>query len=104
MIDFANHTEDDTLPKIRVQETVTDLFGDQKQVRGPHDDFVFLAPDRGVLEGDELFLKYGGHSNSLLFVEYGFTHESAEKEVDVTHLVEELAKQKMRPEPLNPAV
>ena len=56
----------------------------------PHD-FIFLSPDRPVESGEELFLKYGNHSNRTLFTEYGFVDETAdasEGEVDISDCVD----------------
>lgn len=42
--------------------------------------------------GQELFLRYGKHSNRTLFVQYGFVDTSPEKEgeVDVTDILDDI--------------
>ncbi|TBU50703.1 SET domain-containing protein [Dichomitus squalens] len=60
--------------------------------------FTFFSPSQeGLTKGQELYLRYGSHSNSLLFAEYGFVNvvpggaiKSGEYpgEVDVEELVE----------------
>lgn len=54
--------------------------------------FVSL-PDRELNEGEEVFLRYGGHCNRALFVEYGFVDEQGDpsiSEVNVEDLMDTL--------------
>jgi hypothetical protein len=41
---------------------------------GKGDDFILLSPNLPSHKGDELFLRYGAHTNQFLFVEYGFVN------------------------------
>ncbi|KAI0670446.1 SET domain-containing protein [Trametes maxima] len=59
----------------------------------------FGTSEQSIAEGEELLLKYGSHSNSFLFTEYGFVNICSEGavlngdqsgEVDVQEIVEEL--------------
>ena len=54
----------------------------------------FASPsDRSLNAGEELFLRYGGHSNRTLFGEYGFVDKHADPctiEIDVRDLVNDL--------------
>ena len=58
------------------------------------DEFVVKLPNQLVAKGEEIFLRYGGHSNRMLFTEYGFVDDSVEPEVDVAELVDELVNRK----------
>lgn len=70
ILDFANHTKrsEHTYPQLSHAE-----FWDQAPSKIIGDDFVLLSPKEKTLHpGEEVFLKYGAHSNRTLFVEYGF--------------------------------
>jgi hypothetical protein len=66
------------------------------------EDMVLMSPSqKTVLAGEELYLRYGYHSNQFLFVEYGFSNAVSEQgvlcgdeqsDVDVTPVVEDLFK------------
>ena len=67
------------------------------------ENFVLLSPsDVTILSGEEIFLRYGMHSNSTLFTEYGFVNvvnwsnlpENFSAEVDMDSYVEPLFEQK----------
>lgn len=94
ILDFANHNETSSQitpvnePPLRTAGSRT-LTGD----------FTFQSClDTTIEEGQQLFLRYGGHSNRTLFAEYGFVnrfklqsimHGQFRGEVDVQDLVEE---------------
>jgi len=65
ILDFANHTNNPEPCK-------AELY-DQAFPRASGDDLVLLSPkDKSIYPGEEVFLKYGAHSNRTLFTEYGF--------------------------------
>ncbi|KAI0781004.1 SET domain-containing protein [Trametes elegans] len=98
VLDFANHRLEDThiFPVIS-----SDAWGHppppgRKQKAAA---YAFFGPSsRSISEGQELFLKYGSHSNRFLFAEYGFANSVAEGdvakgdypgEIDVQEIVEQ---------------
>ncbi|KAL5529173.1 hypothetical protein ACEPAG_5147 [Sanghuangporus baumii] len=95
LIDFANHTSSSSLPRAKWRDAPKSVR-DHRVVGGPLKayDYCFLPPDQTMNEGEELFLKYGEHSNRTLFAEYGFVDDSASQEVDVSDLVDELVNKK----------
>ncbi|KAL5511592.1 hypothetical protein ACEPAH_4809 [Sanghuangporus vaninii] len=95
LIDFANHTSSSSLPRAKWRDAPKSAR-DHRVVGGVLKayDYCFLPPDQTMNEGDELFLKYGEHSNRTLFAEYGFVDDGASQEVDVSDLVDELVVRK----------
>ena len=91
IIDFANHTTDSSLPHL---QPAPQASLSERQPRSPRQKhFTFLSSGSVNSSGVELFLRYGGHSNKTLFVEYGFIDERADPsliEVDVADVVESL--------------
>lgn len=97
ILDFANHT--DSLPTTWPQAGKCDLWNIAPRP-GKGDDFVLLAPSTLTSkEGDELFLRYGAHTNQFLFVEYGFVNpaplgstssENTYGSIDISPIVEDL--------------
>ncbi|KAH8099495.1 SET domain-containing protein [Cristinia sonorae] len=91
ILDFANHTpsHSDIIPQLRASHSHA-LGGD----------YVFKSNSaRTLRKNSEVFLRYGGHANRTLFIEYGFVNlweeGSVERgevsgEVDVQDLVEAL--------------
>lgn len=70
ILDFANHTNN--LPHTYPEPSRAEIW-DQSPSNGFGDDFVLLSPkDKTLYPGEEVFLKYGAHSNRTLFTEYGF--------------------------------
>lgn len=77
ILDFANHAPERTSiipvlsssahpPAPRRSKSKSKLFGG---------DYVFNSSnERTIAKGEELFLKYGSHSNHKLFCEYGFVN------------------------------
>ena len=68
ILDFANHTSD-------LSHTYPEpcKLCDQAFPHASSDDLVLLSPkDRSIYPGEEVFIKYGAHSNRTLFTEYGF--------------------------------
>ena len=55
-----------------------------------------MMPGHSAEAGEELFLRYGKHSNRTLFVQYGFVDSSLEKEgeVDVADILEDIFRSK----------
>ncbi|KAL5490358.1 hypothetical protein ACEPAI_5191 [Sanghuangporus weigelae] len=95
LIDFANHTSSSSLPRAKWRDAPKSVR-DHRVVGGPLKayDYCFLPPDQTMSEGDELFLKYGEHSNRTLFAEYGFVDDGGGREVDVSDLVDGLVNKK----------
>ena len=98
ILDFANHTTEST--PLLTPRDVTNVAPGKKG----REDLTFLSPeDTWASHGQELFLKYGSHSNCTLFVEYGFLTRATEREllegiaqadVDVGQAVERLIEGK----------
>jgi hypothetical protein len=73
ILDFANHTSN--LPHTYPEPSRAEIW-DQPPSAAFGDDFVLLSPrDKTLNPGEQVFLKYGAHSNRMLFTEYGFTDE-----------------------------
>ncbi|KAJ3517147.1 hypothetical protein NLJ89_g683 [Agrocybe chaxingu] len=101
ILDFANHQT--TIPTVLPEATQAELWNTGPlPKRNFGDNFTLLSPPVSVAAGQELFLKYGSHANSTLFVEYGFVNvanwEASEEEtggeVEVDTHVEELFNQR----------
>lgn len=72
ILDFANHT-DHLLPAFP-QPSYAEI-SDQAPSQSTGEDFILLSPkDKTLYPGEEVFLKYGAHSNRTLFTEYGFVN------------------------------
>ncbi len=72
ILDFANHTNH--LPYAFPQPSSAEVL-DQAPTKYTGDDFILLSPkDKILYPGEEIFLKYGAHSNRTLFTEYGFVN------------------------------
>lgn len=93
IIDLANHTSSKSLPQVVYSAPTHDIWGNgHNRIAKPHD-LVFLSPDRPVKIGEELYLRYGGHPNRTLFVEYGFVDDVNDEksgELEVSDVVDEL--------------
>ena len=97
ILDFANHYWRHS----HVQPVSDpDIWGVRSKVTGA---FQFLAAEHAkeVEVNGEVCLRYGGHSNQSLFVEYGFVNAVSDvdmrsgeypAEVDVQHIVVDLIK------------
>ena len=97
ILDFANHYWHHS----HVQPVSdSDIWGFRSKAKGA---FQFLATEhiREVETDGEVCLRYGGHSNQSLFVEYGFVNAVSDgdmrsgeypTEVDVQHIMAELFK------------
>lgn len=86
LLDFANHSS---------SPHVMRPADSHKQKAPPGDipnkySLSFLSPsDRPIEPDEEIFLRYGDHSNKTLFVEYGFVLEDHKfPEVDIQDIVE----------------
>jgi len=98
ILDFANHTAQST--PLLMPRNVTNVTPGKKG----REDLTFFSPeDTWAAPGQELFLKYGAHSNCTLFVEYGFLTRATEREllrgsaqadVDVGQAIERLIEGK----------
>jgi len=97
LIDFANHTTSaDThlgaFPQIHLVNEARPSNLNKFLAPGAAHDMVFMSPpDRELNEGEEVFLRYGGHCNRTLFVEYGFVDEHGDPsfaEVNVDDLMD----------------
>ncbi|KAK0210734.1 hypothetical protein DFS33DRAFT_1495053 [Desarmillaria ectypa] len=70
VLDFANHSA--YLPHISPRPSNADKLNVPPRQRFG-EDMVFISPaDKHLDTDEEIFLKYGAHSNQTLFVEYGF--------------------------------
>ena len=94
ILDFANHTANPphTFPQSSPGD-IWDMAPSMKHKFGQ--DFTLLSPSASITSPDaELFLKYGSHSNSTLFTEYGFVEPTSEGEIMLDCAVEVLFKQR----------
>jgi hypothetical protein len=73
IIDLANYTAD---------SEVTCAFGPINRPASSASLSFLSTPNQALKKDDELFLKYGYHSNSVLFSEYGFVMPPEERGVD----------------------
>ncbi|KAF8582667.1 SET domain-containing protein [Ramaria rubella] len=58
---------------------------------------TFFSPlNHTLLEGDEVYLRYGSHSNTTLFTEYGFVEKDSSngKQADIQDILESLFQRK----------
>ena len=99
LLDFANHTASSSVPQLTVEGFTKINHGSSGDSESEDDEpeldeFVVKLPNQLVAKGEEIFLRYGGHSNRMLFTEYGFVDDSVEPEVDVAELVDELVNRK----------
>jgi len=75
ILDFANHTAE--APYTKPETTRGELWDTGPSSKRPFgDNFILLSPDMRTSNGEELFLRYGVHSNATLFSEYGFIDQS----------------------------
>ena len=93
VLDLANHSSGRThiFPVVD-----SEVWGEV--AKKPPKYFVFYGPsEEPVQQGQQLYLRYGAHSNAFLFTEYGFVNEVIDDaitnntyagEVDVQELVE----------------
>jgi hypothetical protein len=106
VLDFANHAPSNThivpvLPSSIFAHTHGHSKTPRKVLGG---EYMFLSSsETPIRKDDELFLRYGGHANRTLFIEYGFVklwkegdcrNGSFSGEVDVQNIVEELFSSK----------
>ncbi|KAG6890711.1 hypothetical protein C0995_005084 [Termitomyces sp. Mi166 len=74
IIDFANHTNHSN--HMSPQEPIAARAKAPPSSKSVGLNFVLRSPSNpATKQDDELFLKYGAHSNQKLFVEYGFVSE-----------------------------
>ena len=95
ILDFANHSS--ILPSVIPRASTTDIWDMPLKKRG--EPFTLMSPSNVPKKaGDELYLRYGFHTNQFLFVEYGFGNPVSEKgvlsgeeqaSVDITPVIEE---------------
>ncbi|PVG04438.1 SET domain-containing protein [Serendipita vermifera] len=78
LLDFANHSLEAT------------NFNNLTHRNQGHPIPTMVAPSKGLLRGEQVFLLYGYHSNETLFVEYGFTDQTAGSELCLDEDVEAL--------------
>lgn len=77
VLDFANHRPNDThivpvLPSSLFPPSPGSFSKGRRNLGG---DYMFISSsETPVNKDDELFLRYGSHSNRMLFVEYGFVN------------------------------
>ena len=77
ILDFANHTPSDTqiVPLMPSNNAPRPLKPDPRTPRAKvGGDYTFISSGMGLERDQEIFLRYGGHSNRKLFVEYGFVN------------------------------
>ena len=74
ILDFANHTP--TPPFMMPQATRAEIWDTGPSKRRKYgEDFVLLSPSTtSTPANEEMFLRYGAHSNATLFAEYGFVN------------------------------
>ncbi|KAH7889711.1 hypothetical protein F5I97DRAFT_1800507 [Phlebopus sp. FC_14] len=91
ILDFANHAMDGPhLTPMPSGDSAVPMRSTEKGFK------VYSPADAVVQGGDEVYLRYGFHSNRTLFAEYGFVNAMSEGalqingEVDVFDLVEEI--------------
>jgi hypothetical protein len=79
ILDFANHSARPPymIPKA-TQAELRDTAPSPKRKFG--ESLVLLSPSMTTNPNKELFLKYGAHSNSTLFTEYGFVADFSVEE------------------------
>ncbi len=108
ILDFANHTPLDThIVPLLPSNSPPGVSGNPKFPRPRSKiggDYIFLSSNSACIETDqEVFLRYGAHSNSKLFVDYGFVNSSPEGsvfngdtdgEVDVQDILEPVFDQR----------
>jgi len=96
ILDFANHAENDSHIFPVISKNQLRKPGEPRHVN----DYTFRSSaDGSIAQGQQLFLRYGGHSNRTLFVEYGFVNAFSPDdiatgvfrgEVDVQDFVEKM--------------
>ncbi|KAI0798047.1 SET domain-containing protein [Abortiporus biennis] len=99
VLDFANHTPKQTNIVPSLPSNQPTAPGSRKPL-GVGGDYIFtLSKETPVKQDQEIFLRYGGHCNRALVVEYGFVNLFSEDtiakgdvdaEIDVEDLVEKL--------------
>ncbi|KAI0082678.1 SET domain-containing protein [Panus rudis PR-1116 ss-1] len=99
ILDFANHAPTNTQIKpVLPSDSSWSAPGSKKSSHRLGGDYTFVA-NENVEKDQELFLRYGSHSNRRLFVEYGFVNRwsgdairngEVDGECDVQDLVEKL--------------
>nr|GAT58701.1 predicted protein [Mycena chlorophos] len=85
ILDFANHQPQGPTMSLRTTQAEKTNTAPIGRLGDP---ITVLSPPIHVKAGDELFLTYGAHPNSKLYVEYGFCMHHECPEVDVQDLVE----------------
>ncbi|KAI0699726.1 SET domain-containing protein [Cytidiella melzeri] len=100
ILDFANHAPSNShiLP-VMPSSLFTPSSSRKKKSGNMGGDYTFIAYHRPIQKNEQLFLQYGAHSNTKLFVEYGFVNSWAENdcmrgdfvgEVDLQDILEEM--------------
>ena len=94
LVDFANHPPSGGLPVLQPPVSTKEVTPKKKSGDKKRNKFTFRSPEEMTPSGEEVYLKYGDHSNVKLFTEYGFVDSrgSHEGEVDLTDVVNELIR------------
>jgi hypothetical protein len=98
IVDFANHRP--YTPQTHMRPIPTQADKSDTAPIGMGEPFGITSPPSALLKcGEEMSFEYGRHSNSMLFIEYGFINEFHSEDIDkgefagevnVQEIVEEL--------------
>ena len=94
LVDFANHPSSAGSLLLQPPAPSRVFAKSTYSINAERDKFVFQSPREFTPVGEEVYLKYGDHSNVTLFTEYGFVdnREHSDGEVDVSDLAHELIR------------